>query len=216
MLISNDVTLCSKTAALDAELDADSKSVGTDVLAAFDDRLAYGAIVADPPWTFKTWSDIPASKRSILNHYQTMPLAEIKALPVADYAARDCALFLWTTDTHLPQALEVVAAWGFAFKTIAFNWVKQTSTGKLVLSCGWWTRGGSELCILSTRGKPKRLARDVRRVVMAPVREHSRKPDVIYETHIPRLVAGPYLELFARTRRHGWDVAMSDQPDLFG
>lgn len=174
----------------------------------------YGCIVSDPPWQFRMGSRRSIANRSILNHYPVMPLDNIKALPVADYAAKNCALFLWVLDTHLDQALEVIGAWGFKYKTIAFNWVKTYQSGKLFMGCGWWTRSGSELCLLATKGQPKPMAKDVRRVVMAPVREHSRKPDEIY-AQIPRLVAGPYLEMFARTRRPGWDIAFSNEPDKF-
>jgi len=176
--------------------------------------MKYSVIAADPPWTFRP-TDKPIGRRSVRKHYETMQLDEIKALPVADYAAPDCALFLWVLDTHLPQSLEVITAWGFKFKTVAFNWIKATATGKPFFGCGWWTRAGSELCLLATKGKPKPLSKNIRRVVQAQVREHSRKPDVIYEQYIPQLAAGPYLELFARTRRTGWDVALSDQPDKF-
>lgn len=177
--------------------------------------MRYPCIAIDPPWRFATWSPIPQANRSILNHYQTMSLDEIKALPVMDFAAKDCALFLWVIDTHLPQAFDVIEAWKFKYATVAFNWVKTTKAGKPRMSGGWWSRAGSETCLLATRGHPKPLAHDVRRVVLSPRREHSRKPDEIYDTAIPRLVGGPYLEMFARTRRPGWDVAFSDEADKF-
>ena len=83
----------------------------------------YRAILADPPWRFSTYSD-KGKGRSAEAHYDCMTLPEIKAMPVADWAAKDAVLFLWTTDPMLRHALDVVAAWGFTYKTVAFYWVK--------------------------------------------------------------------------------------------
>jgi N6-adenosine-specific RNA methylase IME4 len=164
----------------------------------------YGVILADPPWTFATYST-KGKGRSTEAHYDCMSLAEIKALPVGDWAAPDCALFLWATDPSLPQALEVMAAWGFVYKTVAFTWAKTTKDGAgFPIGCGYWTRANPEQCLLATRGRPQRLSRAVPQLVLAPRREHSRKPDEVYE-RIEALVAGPYLELFAREQRTGWD-----------
>lgn len=178
--------------------------------------MQYGVIVADPPWRFHKWTPNQVGSRSINNHYSTMALEDIKALPVQDYAAKDCALFLWTIDTCLDKAFEVITAWGFEYRTVAFCWAKLTKrSGAFHMGCGWWTRANQEICLLAVRGRPRPLARDVRRLVVSPRREHSRKPDRIYETDIPRLVAGPYLELFARCERAGWDTAFSDQVEKF-
>lgn len=188
----------------------------------------FGAIVSDPPWRFATYSEkgrgrspdglSRAAQRQNRpeNHYQTLTLDEIKAIPVADVAARDCVLILWCVDPMLPQALEVGDAWGFKYKTTAFVWAKQrreTSTRDRLhddrwhkifpIGTGYWTRANPEIALLFTRGKPKRLHADVRKLIISPRREHSRKPDEACE-RIERLVAGPYLEMFARTTRPGW------------
>ncbi len=153
--------------------------------------------------------------RSITRHYPVMKLDAIKALPVAELAAPNCVLFMWTTDTSLPQALEVITSWGFCFKTVGFQWAKTNPKAKTFFTgCGWWTRGNVELCLLATKGNPKRVAKDVKRLVVADRREHSRKPDLVY-TEIQRLTNGPYLELFARTQRDGWDTAFSNEPDRY-
>jgi len=149
-----------------------------------------------------------------------MSFDALKALDVTQYANKDCVLFLWAVDPMLPQALELMASWGFQFKTVAFNWIKtkKHSEGKTIsenpffTGMGYWTRANAELCLLGTRGKPKRLAKDVRRLLPAERREHSRKPDEIYE-RIERLVPGPYLELFARRERPGW-TSIGDQLHL--
>jgi N6-adenosine-specific RNA methylase IME4 len=164
----------------------------------------YGVILADPPWTFATYSR-KGKGRSAEAHYDCMSLADIKALPVADWAAPDCALFLWVSDPSLPHAIEVIEAWGFVYKTVAFTWAKTTKDGAgFPIGCGYWTRANPEQCLLATRGRPQRLSRAVPQLIVAPRREHSRKPDEIYE-RIEALVAGPYLELFARAQRTGWD-----------
>jgi N6-adenosine-specific RNA methylase IME4 len=178
----------------------------------------FGAILADPPWRFVTWNKATAVKRrasttgvSAAVHYHTMSMEDIAALPISSLAARDCALFLWVSWPMLPDALRVIEAWGFAFKTCAFDWMK-AHTGQIDMfrddadalpGMGYWTRANSEPCLLATRGRPVRLNRDVRMGIIAPRREHSRKPDCVH-ARIERLVAGPYLELFARETRPGW------------
>lgn len=174
----------------------------------------YGAILADPPWHWRARS-ARGEGRSAKRHYRVMSLDEIMALPIADLAADDCVLFLWTINSMRPQALDVVRAWGFTYKTVAFTWAKQTKSGKgWHIGTGYWTRQNTEECLLATRGRPKRLSRSVPQLIVAPRREHSRKPDEQYE-RIERLVDGPYLELFARQRWVGWDVAFSDEADKF-
>jgi N6-adenosine-specific RNA methylase IME4 len=121
----------------------------------------------------------------------------------------------------LEQAMRVISAWGFTYKTCAFAWVKaDVSTLDLFaepkdadMTLGYWTRANSEVCLLATRGKPKRLNADVRQGIIEPRREHNRKPDCV-PGRIERLVAGPYLELFARTTRPGWD-SWGNQTDKF-
>lgn len=151
--------------------------------------------------------------RTAESFYPTMSPRELHALrPCIDgWAARDCALFLWATPPALPEALQLVSAWGFSYKTFGFTWIKTTKNGGLFFGMGHYTRSNAEVCFLATRGKPKVQARDVPQVIMAPRREHSRKPDEQYE-RIERLYGGPYLELFARQRREGWDVWGDEAP----
>ena len=159
----------------------------------------YRAILADPPWRFQTWSD---KGRDRAPSYQTMTPADIAALPVADVAADDCVLFLWMTWPMLEHALMVIDRWDFQYKTCAFCWVK-LANGEPQVGTGYWTRANSEVCLLATRGRPLRINKDVSQAIVEPRREHSRKPDCVYE-RIERLVEGPYLELWARTKREGW------------
>ncbi len=174
-----------------------------------------GAIEADPAWHFTAWSD--KATRHAGRHYPTMTREEIMALPVADLAADDCALFLWATYPNLQQGLDTLAAWGFTYSTVAFTWAKVSKNSgnsfapKWHMGLGYWTRSNAEICLLGYRGKPKRLNKDVRQLIVAPVREHSRKPDEAYE-RIERLVAGPYVSLFARQQRPNW-ITWGNQTD---
>jgi N6-adenosine-specific RNA methylase IME4 len=178
----------------------------------------YGAILADPPWPFATWSH-KGQGRSGEAHYSTMTHDDLRALPVCDLAADDCVLFLWVVQTQIPQAVKLLKAWDFQFKSVAFIWNKGNGLPLfpddivLQMGMGKWTRAEFEQCWLATRGKPKRLAADVRQVLTERRREHSRKPDGIHE-RIERLVAGPYLELFARQQRPGW-TAWGNETDKF-
>ncbi len=165
----------------------------------------YRVVYADPPWRFATWS-ARGKGRSPEAWYDCLDLPAIKALPVAEWAAEDAVLFLWATDPLLDRALEVVRAWGFTYKTVGFYWVKLNPSGRgFHKGLGFWTRANPEPCLLATRGRPGRLARDVEKLVVATRREHSRKPEEV-AARIERLVAGPYLELFARASRPGWDA----------
>jgi N6-adenosine-specific RNA methylase IME4/ParB-like chromosome segregation protein Spo0J len=164
----------------------------------------YSVIYADPPWSFAVWSGA-GKDRAAENHYPTMSQTEIEALPVGSLAADDCALFLWCVMPQLPEALRVIESWGFSYKTCAFVWVKRTREEKLATGMGYWTRANAELCLLATRGSPQRLNADVHQVVESPRLEHSEKPEEV-AARIQRLVPGPYIELFARKNRHGWDA----------
>lgn len=174
----------------------------------FEDLISthYGAILVDPPWAFKTYSGkhITPHRRFAGDHYNTMSIDEISALPVADLASKNCALFMWVVDSHLDVALDVGISWGFVYKTISFIWCKTAFNGNRSLSLGYWTRKQAEICLLFTKGSPKRKSGGVRQIIEAPRREHSRKPDEIYGC-IEQLVPGPYCELFARYKRDGWN-----------
>lgn len=163
----------------------------------------YGVILADPPWAFSVRSP-KGMGRSAENHYPTMPIAEIKRLPVADLAAKDCVLLMWVTDPFLSAGFDVLKAWGFAYKTVGFYWTKTNRDGSPFTGTGYWTRANPEQCLLATRGNPKRVDKGVSRLIVSRRREHSRKPDEQYE-RIERLCRGPYAELFARSSRPGWD-----------
>lgn len=187
----------------------------------------YRVILADPPWQGYGAAHMrsrPKNRALPSNHYATLNKREIAALPVAEQAAQDSVLLLWATTPRLPEAFEVMKAWGFEYVTTAFAWVKTGSDGDIRRpALGAYTKQNIELCLLGKRGKPHTLrkARDVGQIILARPREHSRKPDEQYG-RIMRLFDGPYLEMFARQAWPGWDTwgnqtgLFPAQPFLFG
>jgi len=178
----------------------------------------YSTILADPPWSYKTYSNREQGTvphRTETAPYQSMTLDELLALPVQDLATKDAVLHLWTISSHFDQALELGEAWGFTYKSLGLIWVKtqkgDPETPKMGM--GKWFRQEGEVCLLFTRGKPSRVSAGVRQVILEPAREHSRKPDESL-ARVEALTAGPYLELFSRSSRPGWD-AMGDQKGRF-
>lgn len=176
---------------------------------------SYRLIYADPPWKFATRSP-KGLGRSADRHYDTMTLDEIKALPVPDIVdPAGSVLLLWITDPLLPVGLEVMAAWGFTYKTVGYYWTKRNRDGTPFMGQGYWTRGNPEPCLLGTRGKPpKRVDANVRKWIDAPRREHSRKPDLARARTERLLGPIPRLEMFARSGSGGWD-AWGNQTDKF-
>jgi N6-adenosine-specific RNA methylase IME4 len=153
----------------------------------------FQVVVADPPWRYDTGSSLP---------YPTMPLEEIKSMPVRKLADENATLWLWTTNAHLPVAFDVVAAWGFEYKTL-LTWVKDR------MGTGEWLRGQTEHCLLGARGKPVFLHGNDGTALEAARREHSRNPEEFYAL-IERVCPGSRVELFARQQREGWRAYGSD------
>ena len=180
------------------------------MIPALPDRR-YPLLYADPPWLFRTWS--PAGEgRSPARHYACLDMTALADLPVGTLAAENAVLFLWVYDPMLPDALQLIEAWGFRFVTVGFVWVKKVSASlrdglsPFRIGTGYHTRKGCEQCWIAVKGRGyARLSRGEPQVIHAPLREHSRKPDAVAES-IVRLVGDvPRLELFARTQRPGWD-----------
>jgi N6-adenosine-specific RNA methylase IME4 len=178
-----------------------------DLVALAESGKRFSVIYADPPWP---WECPESGKIHSVpdHHYGTSTLDQIADLPVAALAAKDCALLLWCTCPHITIAshVKVIKAWGFRPSTIAFVWVKENRSGKgLHTGMGYTTLANAEMCFIATKGKPLRLATDVRQVVMAPVGEHSAKPEEV-RRRIERLFPGPHLELYGRRPVPGWTV----------
>ena len=164
----------------------------------------YGVIYADPPWLFKTRSD-KGKDKSPERHYPVLSLADICAMGVGDIAKPDSVLLMWVCDPMLDQAFKVINAWGFKYKTVGFTWAKTNkNTLGFFTGLGYWTRGNPEMCLLATKGRPKRLNKDVCQLIISQRKRHSEKP--LIHGDIERLAPGPYIELFARQKsRPGWD-----------
>jgi N6-adenosine-specific RNA methylase IME4 len=158
----------------------------------------YPVILADPPWTFQTYSD-KGKGRSAERHYPTMTDRQIADLPVRSLARPYGALlFLWTSGPFMQRSLKILDRWGFEFSTVVFVWHK-CHTG-----LGYWTRHQCEFVLLGKRGSVERNAKDVSQFQALAAKRHSAKPEIIQDC-IESLVCGPYCELFARRRRAGWD-----------
>ena len=153
----------------------------------------YRVLYVDPPWAFENYSD-RGGGRGADAHYDTLSIEELKAMPVQQHVAKDCVLFLWIVNTHLTEALELIKAWGFEYKTKGFIWIKTNKHSRFDPDCnplvplpvsdrdlhignGFHTRANPEDVLLASVGHPQRLRKDVRQLVFAPVREHSRKFD---------------------------------------
>ena len=163
----------------------------------------YNIIYADPAWTFKTWSNKGEEKSP---KYDVMTINDIKNLPIKKIVSDDCVLFIWVTYPLLIEGLEAIKSWGFEYKTCGFSWIKKNKKAdSLFWGLGYWTRANNEICLLATKGKPKRVGKGVHQVVMDKIREHSRKPDCVRNRIVELCGDLPRIELFARQRTEGWD-----------
>ena len=145
----------------------------------------YNIIYADPPWRYEQRKVQGAAE----NHYPTMSIDELCALPVPELAAKDCTLFLWATFPQLPEALRLIRA--------SPSWF---------YGMGYWTRSNAEICLLATKGKPKRQSAGVHQFIISPIEQHSKKPDDARDKILALMGDLPRVELFARQKTPGWDV----------
>ena len=137
----------------------------------------YSIIYADPPWQYKVYSQ-KGKGRAAENHYSTMSIKEIGDLPIKNMTEDNCILFMWMTFPTLKDGLEVIEKWGFTYKTVGFVWVKKNKNkDSLFMGLGFWTRANAEICIIATKGKPKRQSKKVHQVIISAIEEHSKKPD---------------------------------------
>lgn len=172
----------------------------------------YKIIYADPPWQYRVYSQ-KGQGRSVENHYHTMNIKDIMALPVDKIADKDCILFLWITFPCLKEGIEVMERWGFKYKTCGFNWVKRNKKkNTYFMGLGFWTRSNSEVCLIVTKGQPKRVSKSVPQICDARIMEHSRKPAEIRERIVELCGELPRVELFARDKVKGWD-SLGDEID---
>jgi len=171
----------------------------------------YQIIYADPPYPFSSPKYQDGNRgfgNRVEDRYKTMSIKEIKSLKVQDLADRDCILFLWTTDCHLVEALEIIKSWSFKYKTVGFTWVKQYKSGSYCYNFGAYTLKSTEICLIGLKGKLKNIKKsnNVKGLVFAERTKHSKKPNCIRDKIIELCGDLPRIELFARHKTSGWDV----------
>lgn len=163
----------------------------------------YQIIYADPPWSYSDRN----CNGACAAHYNVMTVKDICNLRVPEVTDKNAILFLWTTYPMLREAMEVIEAWGFKYKSIGFQWIKlNTKTPTPFFGLGRWTRGNTEPCLIATKGRPKRVSNAVSQLIVEPRERHSKKPDVTRDKITELVGELPRLEMFARQKTDGWDV----------
>ncbi len=177
----------------------------------------FATILADPPWQFQNRTGKMAPEHWRLSRYRTLSFPEIEALPVSEIAAETAHLYLWTPNALLPEALRVMQAWGFAYKTnIVWHKIRKDG-GPDGRGVGFYFRNVTEMILFGVRGKDARTLAPGRKqvnIIKSRKREHSRKPDEAYDI-IESCSPGPYLELFARGRRANWSAWGNETEDYY-
>jgi len=173
----------------------------------------YQIIYTDPPWNYND----QGCQGTMANHYKGMKLEDICNLPIKGITDDNAILFIWATYPMLKEVFKVIEAWGFEYKTIAFQWVKLNPKSLTPFyGLGRWTRGNTEPCLLATKGKPKRIAKNVFQLIQKPRRRHSEKPKEIRDKIVKLMGNLPRIELFARKENllfdnfEGWDYIGND------
>lgn len=163
--------------------------------------MKFKILYVDPPWQYEQKRLSGTAER----HYHTLSDDELYQLKVNDIAADDCILFLWVTYPKLKEALKAIESWGFCYKTAGFVWLKQNKKSLTwFFGMGFWTRGNTEICLIAVKGKPKRISAKVSQLIVSPIEEHSKKPDIVREKIVELVGDMPRAELFARKRTDGW------------
>lgn len=176
----------------------------------FNTDKKYSIIYADPPWSYNDSGCNGAAEQ----HYGTMDTKDIKKFPVEQIAEKDCVLFMWATYPKMEDALELIKAWGFTYKSIGFQWVKLNRSGKgYFFGLGRWTRGNTEPCLIAVKGKPKRASAAVGQLIFHPIGRHSEKPPIVREKIVELMGGGTRIELFARQAAAGWDCWGNEAPN---
>jgi site-specific DNA-methyltransferase (adenine-specific) len=163
----------------------------------------YNIIYADPAWSYN--DKMKGKCFGADFHYETQGTQWIRSLPVNNICEKDSVLFMWAVSPLLPDAIDVINKWGFKYKTVAFCWSKLTKNKKRVSNLGRWTMGNIEICLLATKGKPKRIIKNVKQFIECERTQHSKKPDEVRERIVELMGDLPRIELFARQKVEGWD-----------
>ena len=173
----------------------------------------YQIIYADPPYEYSNSGSTKNSRGNAKQFYKTMPVNEIKKIPVEKIADDNCWLFLWTTYPQIQNGLDVLRAWGFGYKTVAFTWIKKTVHMKDFVGMGFYTRANPEIVLLGLKGKVHPINKTVRNIVYSQIQEHSKKPDIVRDKIIQLCGDLSRIELFARQKIPKWDC-WGDDPNL--
>lgn len=167
----------------------------------------YQVIYADPPWKLRYLKELKSGIKAFDLPYPQMTDKQIINLPVSKLVADDAILFLWAIDSRIPIVSELMAAWGFSFKTVGFVWNKVRIDGHGVnANLGKYTRKSCEFCLIGTRGKSLAGFHTQNQYVPEAKRQHSQKPDCIRDFIVTMCGDLPRVELFARQKTRGWDV----------
>lgn len=159
--------------------------------------------MADPPWSYN--DQALAGNRGASQKYEVLPIPIVENMPVGKLAKDDSFLFLWTTFPMINEALQVMKAWGFEYKTVAFTWVKKNRNGTNFMGMGWYTRANAEICLLGKRGKPKVRSHSVKQIIESIPEKHSKKPDEVRNKIVELCGDLKKIELFARYQVPKWD-----------
>lgn len=168
----------------------------------------YEIIYADPPWKYNARSNRNTRfGGGAQAHYPLMAMNDIEALPVPSLAAKNCVLLMWCTFPYLDQQLRLFSHWGFAYKTLGFSWIKTNKVNQQpFFGVGYYAKSNAEICLLGMRGSLKPVSNRVSSCIVAPRRAHSCKPDEVRDRIVELFGDRPRVELFARTKKAGWDV----------
>lgn len=180
----------------------------------------YQIIYADPPWKYRQGKSMGTNFQGAADaQYSCMDYKDICELPIKNLADEKCILFMWATFPMLAEALEVIKAWGFDYKTIAFSWLKVNPINRRPsFGVGYYTKSNIEVCLLATKGNAHKLVKSnsVSQVIIAPRTKHSRKPSIVRDKIVELMGDLPRIELFAREDRQlnlkgkttfdGWDI----------
>lgn len=165
----------------------------------------YQIIYADPPWDYR--DKALAGNRGAGCKYPTQSKEWFERLNIKGITDHNCVLFLWVTMPKLDEVFDLIKAWGFTYKTVAFTWVKRNKKAdSWFMGMGMWTRANAEICLLATKGKPKRVCSGVHSIIDTHIEGHSKKPDCVRGRIIDLIGNVPRIELFARQKTDGWDV----------
>ena len=164
----------------------------------------YNIIYADPAWKY---ADPSKNRGGAIRHYKTMCFKDIANLNVESITSEDCILFLWVTFPKLQESFSVIKSWGFEYKTVGFVWIKKNKkqTNTNFWGMGRWTRSNAEICLIATKGKPKRINAGIHSVIEHPIMQHSKKPNIVRDKIVELVGDLPRIELFARETTDGWD-----------